>query len=68
MCKKKKKRLKVWDADVDNIVVSKLIETKNNSKYFIGYLDDFMRTLVLILHKMSRYVKTFKNKNIFEYR
>ena len=28
------------DADVDNIVFSKLVETKNNSKYFIGYLGE----------------------------
>ena len=41
----------------------KLIETKINSKYLTGYLDKVIRTLVLILPKMSGYVKTFKFKN-----
>ena len=34
-----KKRLKIWDVNVDNIVVSELVKTKTNSKYFIQYLD-----------------------------
>ena len=46
--------------DVNNIVISKLVETKNNFKYLIGYLDEVIRQLVLILPKMSRYVKAFK--------
>ena len=33
------KTIKVWDVNVDNIVISKLIETKTNSKYFIRYLE-----------------------------
>ena len=33
------KTIKVWDVNVDNIVISKLIETKTNYKYMIGYLD-----------------------------
>ena len=33
-----KKNLFDVDVDVDNIVISKLIETNNNSKYLIGYL------------------------------
>ena len=45
-----------------NIVIAKLVETKSNSKYLIGYLDEAMRTLVLILPKMSRFAKTFKLK------
>ena len=56
-----KKAIKTWDVNVDNIVVSKLVETKNNSKYLIGYLDKVIR--VLILPKMSGYVKTFKDKD-----
>ena len=28
----------------------------------IGYLDELIRPLILILLKMSRYVKTFKDK------
>ena len=31
--------------------------------YWIGYLDDVIRPVVLILPKMSRYVKTFKFKD-----
>ena len=41
--------------NVDNIVTSKLVKTKSNSKYLIGYL-------VLIVPKMNRYVQTFKVK------
>ena len=32
-----KKTIKIWDVNVDSIIISKLIETKNNSKYFIAY-------------------------------
>ena len=52
----------IWDVNVDNIVISKLVETKTNSKYLIGYLDKFIKPLVLILPKMSGYVKSFKVK------
>ena len=55
-----KKPIKIWDVNVDNIVISKLFKTKTNSKYFIGYLDKAIRPLVLIIPKMSEYVKTFK--------
>ena len=27
----------IWNINIDNIVISKLIETKTNSKYFVGY-------------------------------
>ena len=51
------------DVNVDNnIVISKLVKTKTNSKYCIGYLDKAIRPLVLIMPKISRYVKTFKVK------
>ena len=49
-CKKKKKN---WDDYVNNIVISKLVETKKNSRYLIGYLDKVISPLVLILPKMS---------------
>ena len=51
------------DVDVNNIVISKLVETKTHSKYLIGYLNRVIRPLVLILLKMSGYVKTFKVKD-----
>ena len=38
-----KKSIKIWNVDVDNIVTSKLIETKNNSKYLVGYLEEVIR-------------------------
>ena len=59
----KKKTVKIWDVDADNIVISKLIETKNNYKYLIGYLEDIIRLLVLILPKLSECVKTSKDKD-----
>ena len=57
-----KKPITIWDVNVDNMVMSKLIETKTNSKHFIGYLDEVIRPLVLMIPKMSGYVKTFKVK------
>ena len=55
-----KNPIKIWDVNVDNIVISKLIETKTNSKYLIGYSDKAVRPSVLIMPKMSGYVNTFK--------
>ena len=52
-----KKTIKIRDVDRDNIVISKLIETKNIFNYLIGYLDEFIRPLVWILPKISEYVK-----------
>ena len=34
-----KSPVNIWDVHVHNIVISKLVETKYNSKYLIGYLD-----------------------------
>ena len=55
-----KRPIKIWDVNFDNIVISKLVKTKTNSKYLIGYLNKAIRPLVLIIPKMSGYVKTFK--------
>ena len=46
-----------------NTVISKLIETNNNSEYLIRYLDDVLRPLVLILPKMGGYAKNSKSKD-----
>ena len=54
--------IKICDVNVDNIVFSKLVKTKTNSKYFIGYLEKAIRPLHLIMPKMSGYVKAFKVK------
>ena len=49
------------DVNVDNLVVSKLVETKTNSSYVIGIkFDKAIRPLVLIMPEISGYVKTFK--------
>ena len=42
------------------MLISKLVKTKTSSTYLIGYLDKDIRPLVLIMFKMSGYVKTFK--------
>ena len=56
-----KKPVKIWDVNVDNVVVSKLVETKTNSNYMIGIkFDKAIRSLILIMPKMSGYVKTSK--------
>ena len=58
-----KKPIEIWDANVNNILISKLVITKTNSKYLIGYLHKAARSLVLIIPKMSGYVKTLKVKD-----
>ena len=59
--KKKKRKVITWDVNVDSIVFSKLLETKTNSKYVIEIkFDKTIRQLVVIIPKMSGYVKTFK--------
>ena len=57
-----KRPIKIWDVNVDSKVISKLVQPKTNSKYLIGCLDKTVRPLVLIIPKMSGYVKTFKVK------
>ena len=61
-----KKPISVWDANVNNIVIPKVVKT--NSKYLIEQLDKVIRPLFLTLPKMSRYVKTFNVKNEDEYK
>ena len=48
-----KRTINIWDVNVDNIVISKLVETKTNSKYLTEYLDKFVRPLVLVLPKIN---------------
>ena len=52
-----KKAINISDVNVDNIVISKLVET--NDRYLIGYLDKVIRPVDLVLPKMTRYVKTW---------
>ena len=59
-----KKAINISDVSVDNIVASKLIEAKTNLKYLIGIkFEKAIRPLVLIMLKMSGYVKTLKVKD-----
>ena len=58
-----KEHINIWDVNYDNILISNLTETRNNSKYLIGYLNEVIRPLVLMFSEMSGYVKTFKEKN-----
>ena len=58
--------MKIWDVNIYNIAISKLIKTKTNCnyKYFIGTKSDkAIRPLALIMPKLSGYVKTFKVKD-----
>ena len=57
-----KNPIKIFDINVHNIVVSKLVETiLSISKYLIGIqFDKAVRLLVLTTPKMSAYVKAFK--------
>ena len=55
-----KKPIKIWDVNVDNKVISKLFKIKTNSMYLIGYLDKDIKPSVLIMPKISGYVKAFK--------
>ena len=57
------KASKYFDVNVNDIVISKLINPKTNSKYLIEYLDKVIRLLNLVFPKMSRYIKTFKVKD-----
>ena len=54
--------MKIWDVNVDNTVISELVKIKTYSKYLTGYLDKAIKPLVLIIPKMSGYVKTLKLK------
>ena len=55
-----RKPIEIWDVNADKIVISKLVKIKTNSKYLIGYLDKDIGPLVLIMPKMSGYVKVIK--------
>ena len=55
-----KEPMKIWDVNANNIVISKLVKRKTKVKYLIGIkFDKAMRPLVLVMPKMSGYVKAF---------
>ena len=53
-------KMNIWNVVIDNIVISKLVETKTSYKYLIEYLDKVIRPLILLLPKISDYIKIFK--------
>ena len=55
--KKKTKTVENWNVDVEDIVISRLMENGINSMYFAGYFNEVIIP-VLILSKMIGYVWT----------
>ena len=53
---------KIFDVNEDNIVISRLVETKNNSNHLIWYLVEVIRPLVLILSNVRWCVKAINDK------
>ena len=66
------KHKKIWDVNIDNIVISKLVRTKTNSKYLIGYSDKALRPLIFcvddekLLDKYKQ-MTDYLDENLFEY-
>ena len=55
-----KKPIRIWDVNIDNTVISKLFKAKTYSKYLIRIIfDKAIIPLVLIMPRVSAYVKTF---------
>ena len=68
---KKKKRFKIYDLDVNKILVSKkrIICIKNSLKYFIGYNDDnVIRPLCIRLPQMIGYVNCFDSNKTMSFK
>ena len=55
-----KRPIIIHDVNVDKIVIWKLVKTKSNSKYLMGYLDKTITPLVLAVSNIRGCVKTFK--------
>ena len=57
-----KKCITIFGVNVDTLVISKLVKAKTRAKYLIGIkFDKAIKPLVLIMPKISGYVKTFKS-------
>ena len=54
-----RKPINIWHLNIQNKIISKLIDTKSSSKYLIGYLDKVIKPVVFMLSKLSEYGKTF---------
>ena len=64
-----KKQFKVKGIDINKILISETESYgKNNAKkYIIGYSDDVIRTLGILLPQMIGYVKCFDDNNIMSF-
>lgn len=58
--------IKIGHNDVDNIVVSKSIEAKENLTVW-SYLDKVIRPLVLIMSRMNGFARTFKENKLISF-
>ena len=52
-----KTTINIWDVNVDNIAISKLVKTKTNSEYLIGYLDKVLKASALMLRYLKLKIK-----------
>ena len=61
-----KKQFKIKDIDINKILISKpeSYGKKNAKKYIIGYNDDVIRPLHILLPKMTSYVKYFDDNKM----
>ena len=66
---KNKNLFKIEDIDINNTQVSKKESygTKNLPKYFIGYNDDDVRPLCILLPQMIGYVKCFDSNKTMSF-
>lgn len=55
--------MQIWEVGVDNIVISKLIVTKNIIKCLIGYLNDALIPIALTWLTMKGYLKISEDKD-----
>ena len=58
----RKKSIKLSDVDAGKIIVSNKVKGNNETvKYFIGYVDESIVPLCLLLPQMSGWIKYFEN-------
>ena len=58
-----KRLINIWMLMLIIIVILILFETKTSPKYLIGYITKVIRPSMLILSKLSGYIKTFEAKD-----
>ena len=51
----------IWDVNIDNIVIWKLVKTKTNSKYLTWCLDKVIRLLILLMPKCLKCVDMLRH-------